>query len=69
MVFHFVFILATFDKMTVKIDGESYQLKAVGQLGMPNPQTIVINMAAYPQVKSRRVVHTLYIFFVQYGRS
>ena len=54
-----VFPSATFDKITVEIDGENYQLKAVGQLGMPNPQTIIINMASYPQVK----ISPLYAYF------
>ncbi len=38
------------DKITVDIEGQAYPLKAVAQLGMPNPQTIVVNMSAYPEV-------------------
>ena len=48
-------MLATFDKITVEIDGKSYQLKEVGQLGMPNPQTIIINMASYPKVQKNKI--------------
>ena len=48
-------MIATFDKITVEIDGKSYQLKEVGQLGMPNPQTIIINMASYPKVKKNKI--------------
>ena len=32
------------------MDGHTYSLKQIGQLGMPNPQTILINMSAYPEV-------------------
>ena len=38
------------DKVSVQIEGQTYPLKKVAQLGMPNPQTIAINMSAYPEV-------------------
>ena len=44
--------IASLDKVSVEIDGENYQLKQVAQIGMPNPQMIVINMASYPEVRS-----------------
>ena len=49
-------LTASLDKISVEIDGVSYQLKQVAQLGMPNPQTIVINMASYPQVSTNKDV-------------
>ena len=44
-------VAASLDKVSVEVDGEWYQLKQVAQIGMPSPQTIVINMASHPQVK------------------
>ena len=43
-------IPASLDSVSVEIEGQSYPLKQVAQLGMPNPQTILINMSAYPEV-------------------
>ena len=48
LILHFA---ASLDKITVEIDGENFQLKQVGQIGIPNPQTIIINMSSYPQVQ------------------
>ena len=41
---------ASLDRITVEIDGHTYPLKQIGQLGMPSPQTILVNMSAYPEV-------------------
>lgn len=42
--------LASLDKISVEIEGQTYPLKQIAQLGMPNPQTILVNMSAYPDV-------------------
>lgn len=41
---------ASLDKISVEMEGHTYSLRQIAQLGMPNPQTIVINMSAYPEV-------------------
>ena len=51
---HFSICLpASLDKVNVEVEGQTYPLKKIAQLGMPNPQTIMINMAAYPDVCGR----------------
>ena len=34
----------------VEMEGEQVPLRQVGQIGMPNPQMLLINMSSYPQV-------------------
>lgn len=41
---------ASLERISVDVDGQSYPLKQIAQLGMPNHQTILINMSAYPEV-------------------
>ena len=41
---------ASLDKISVEVEGQRYSLKQVAQVGMPNPQTILLNMSAYPEV-------------------
>lgn len=40
---------ASLERISVDVDGQSYPLKQIAQLGMPNHQTILINMSAYPE--------------------
>ena len=41
---------ASLDKLQVDMDGRSVPLTQLAQIGMPNPNTIILNMATYPQV-------------------
>ena len=51
MSFQLVYLFSdSLDKITVEVEGQTYPLKKVAQLGMPNPQTIHVNMSAYPEV-------------------
>lgn len=51
-VFFFVCVcVASLDKISVEIEGQTYPLKQIAQLGMPNPQTLLVNMSAYPEVR------------------
>lgn len=42
--------LASLDRVTVDMEGQQVPLRQVGQISMPNSQTLIINMASYPQV-------------------
>lgn len=42
--------LASLDRVTVDVEGQQVPLRQVGQISMPNSQTLTINMASYPQV-------------------
>lgn len=42
--------LASLDRVTVDVEGQQVPLRQVGQISMPNSQTLIINMASYPQV-------------------
>ena len=41
---------ASLDRLMVEVEGEQVPLRQVGQIGMPNPQMLQINMSSYPQV-------------------
>ena len=46
----YIVTIATLDRVNVEVEGQSYSLKQVAQIGMPNPSMMVINLASYPQV-------------------
>ena len=37
----------------MEVEGETYPLKTIAQVAMPNPQTITINMSSYPEVRAQ----------------
>nr|CAG4641212.1 EOG090X0DUK [Eulimnadia texana] len=40
----------TLENLTVEVDGDKYTLQELGQIGRKGPQTVVINLASFPQV-------------------
>ena len=44
--------IASLDRVTVEVEGQQVPLRQMGQISMPNSQTLIINMASYPQVMS-----------------
>lgn len=42
--------IASLERITVNVGDQAYPLKTISQMGMPNRNSIVINMAAYPEV-------------------
>lgn len=40
---------ASLDKLHVDMNGQSVPLRELGQVGMPNPNTLILNMSSYPQ--------------------
>lgn len=43
-------ITASLDKLHVDMNGQNVPLKQLGQVGMPNANTLTLNMTSYPQV-------------------
>jgi hypothetical protein len=43
-------LAASLDSLYVDVEGQSVPLRQLGQAGMPNPNTLVLNLASYPQV-------------------
>lgn len=41
---------ASLDRVMVEMEGEQVPLRQVGQISMPNPRMLLINMSSYPQV-------------------
>ncbi|CAI8034899.1 Ribosome-recycling factor, mitochondrial, partial [Geodia barretti] len=44
---------ASLDSLYVDVEGQSVPLRQLGQSGMPNPNTLVLNLASYPQDEQR----------------
>ena len=46
---------ASLDRVMVEMEGEQVPLRQVGQISMPNPRMLLINMSSYPQVGRQTV--------------
>lgn len=50
-----IHLAASLDRVMVEMKGEQVPLRQVGQISMPNPQMLLINMSSYPQVGRQTV--------------